>query len=270
VNLPPTAPDSPSTPCRLLDDNRELFVPELHEVVKPHPHFMLFATQNPAGAYAGRKFMSRAFRSRFLELHVGDIPDSELAHILHERCAIAPSHADKLVAVMKELQRWRQVLESAKSLFFLTSSHIESLRTCIRPVCTISRSSSRCSNTGLYRQHIVLWRCVYLLPDSTSCSRANNCKVGFLGVAMQWLTHLLPQGSNVFAGKHGLITPRDLFKWANRGAVTYHQLAENGYMLLGERLRSDAERSVVQKALESVMNVQVSQLLSMGSWCPHQ
>ena len=61
----------------------------------------------------------------------------------------------------------------------------------------------------------------------------------------------------MFAGKHGLITPRDLFKWAARGAVTYQQLAENGYMLLGERLRSLEERSVVQKALESVMNVKV-------------
>lgn len=35
--------------CRLLDDNRELFVPELQETIKPHPHFMLFATQNPPG-----------------------------------------------------------------------------------------------------------------------------------------------------------------------------------------------------------------------------
>ena len=25
----------------LLDDNRELFVPELQAIVKPHPHFML-------------------------------------------------------------------------------------------------------------------------------------------------------------------------------------------------------------------------------------
>lgn len=62
---------------RLLDDNRELFVPELQETIKPHPHFMLFATQNPPGAYAGRKVLSRAFRSRFLELHVDDIPDDE-------------------------------------------------------------------------------------------------------------------------------------------------------------------------------------------------
>ena len=40
---------------RLLDDNRELFVPELQCSIKPHPHFMLFATQNPPGIYGGRK-----------------------------------------------------------------------------------------------------------------------------------------------------------------------------------------------------------------------
>lgn len=62
---------------RLLDDNRELLIPETQEIVKPHPHFMLFATQNPAGgAYGGRKIMSRAFRNRFLEVHVDDIPVS--------------------------------------------------------------------------------------------------------------------------------------------------------------------------------------------------
>ena len=27
---------------RLLDDNRELFVPELQETIRPHPHFVLF------------------------------------------------------------------------------------------------------------------------------------------------------------------------------------------------------------------------------------
>ena len=62
---------------RLLDDNRELLIPETQEIVKPHPHFNLFATQNPAGgAYGGRKVMSRAFRNRFLEVHVDDIPVS--------------------------------------------------------------------------------------------------------------------------------------------------------------------------------------------------
>jgi len=31
---------------RLLDDNRELFVPELQETIRPHPHFVLFATKS--------------------------------------------------------------------------------------------------------------------------------------------------------------------------------------------------------------------------------
>jgi len=39
---------------RLLDNNRELFIPETQTVVKAHPHFMLFATQNPPGLYGGR------------------------------------------------------------------------------------------------------------------------------------------------------------------------------------------------------------------------
>ena len=40
---------------RVLDDNRELFVPETQEVIKAHPNFRLFATQNPPGLYGGRK-----------------------------------------------------------------------------------------------------------------------------------------------------------------------------------------------------------------------
>ena len=54
----------------VVDDNRELFVPETQETIKPHKNFMLFATQNPPGVYAGRKVLSRAFQNRFLELHV--------------------------------------------------------------------------------------------------------------------------------------------------------------------------------------------------------
>ncbi|KAL0049173.1 hypothetical protein WJX82_008148 [Trebouxia sp. C0006] len=157
---------------RLLDDNRQLFVPELQETINPHPHFMLFATQNPPGQYGGRKVLSRAFRSRFLELHVGDLPDDELEFILQQRCALAPSYSKKLVGVMRDLYRTRQV-------------------------------------------------------------------------------------SNVFAGKHGFITPRDLFKWAGRGAVGYPELAENGYLLLGERLRTPEDRAIVHHVLEKQMKVQL-------------
>lgn len=63
----------------------------------------------PTGQYGGRKVLSRAFRSRFLELHVSDLPDSELEFILQQRCALAPSYSKKLVAVMRDLYRTRQV-----------------------------------------------------------------------------------------------------------------------------------------------------------------
>ena len=79
---------------RLLDDNRELLLPETGEIVRPHAHFMLFATQNPPGSYGGRKVLSRAFRNRFVQLQMDEIPTSELSQILEKRCvAMAYSQA---------------------------------------------------------------------------------------------------------------------------------------------------------------------------------
>ena len=92
---------------RLLDDNRELYIPEVNEVVKAHPDFRLFATQNPSGAYGGRKPLSRAFRNRFVEIHVGDIPSSEMVSILHLRCGCPPSHSKQLVSIMEALRQRR-------------------------------------------------------------------------------------------------------------------------------------------------------------------
>ena len=106
---------------KVLDDNRELFIPETHQVVKAHPHFLLFGTQNPPGQYGGRKVcvvslflyllsiylmqvLSQAFRNRFIELHYEDIPCEELVVVLQERCKIPQSYAKKMVAVMKDLQ----------------------------------------------------------------------------------------------------------------------------------------------------------------------
>ncbi|KAH9381513.1 hypothetical protein HPB48_005512 [Haemaphysalis longicornis] len=93
---------------RVLDDNRELFVPETQEVVRAHPHFMLFATQNPPGRYGGRKALSRAFRNRFLELHFEELPSEELEGILEKRCSLPRSLSAKMVAVMTELQLRRR------------------------------------------------------------------------------------------------------------------------------------------------------------------
>ncbi|XP_027334240.1 midasin [Abrus precatorius] len=161
---------------RLLDDNRELFVPELQVTIKAHPDFMLFATQNPPTLYGGRKMLSRAFRNRFVEIHVGEIPDDELCKILGERCEIPLSYAKKMVEVMKELRLHRQ-------------------------------------------------------------------------------------SSRVFAGKHGFITPRDLFRWAERYkrfGSSYEDLAKDGYYLLAERLRDEDEKSVVQEVLEKHLRVKLN------------
>jgi len=59
---------------RLLDDNRELHIPETGETLTPHAHFMLFATQNPPGAYGGRKVLSRAFRNRSAQTVARTLP----------------------------------------------------------------------------------------------------------------------------------------------------------------------------------------------------
>lgn len=106
LNLAPT--DVLEALNRLLDDNRELLITETQEVVRAHPRFMLFATQNPPGLYGGRKVLSRAFRNRFVELHFDELPSSELETILHKRCSLPPSYCSKLVKVMLELQSYRR------------------------------------------------------------------------------------------------------------------------------------------------------------------
>lgn len=107
LNLAPT--DVLEALNRLLDDNRELLIPETQEIVRPHENFMLFATQNPPGLYGGRKTLSRAFRNRFLELHFDDIPEDELDFILEKRSQkVAPSDCRRIVSVYKELSRLRQ------------------------------------------------------------------------------------------------------------------------------------------------------------------
>jgi len=171
LNLAPT--DVLEALNRLLDDNRELLIPETQEIVRPHESFMLFATQNPPGVYGGRKILSRAFRNRFLELHFDDIPESELRHILQQRCIhTAPSDCERIVTVYKELSRLRQT-------------------------------------------------------------------------------------SRVFEQKNSFATLRDLFRWALRDADNREQIANNGYMLLAERVREDEERVAVKEVIEKVFKVKI-------------
>ncbi|TDG46488.1 hypothetical protein AWZ03_007049 [Drosophila navojoa] len=102
---------------RVLDDNRELYIAETQTLVKAHPNFMLFATQNPPGLYGGRKTLSRAFKNRFIELHFADIPRSELEIILEQRCLIPASYARKMVQCMTQLQQHRK--NTSKQVFTL-------------------------------------------------------------------------------------------------------------------------------------------------------
>ncbi|XP_071334594.1 midasin isoform X2 [Trachinotus anak] len=172
LNLAPT--DVLEALNRLLDDNRELFVAETQEVIKAHPRFKLFATQNPPGLYGGRKVLSRAFRNRFVELHFDELPSAELETILNQRCRLPPSYCTKLVKVMQDLQSLRR-------------------------------------------------------------------------------------GSSVFAGKHGFITLRDLFRWADRYRLEeqteasrdwLQHLADDGYMLLAGRVRKPEEEATILSILE--------------------
>lgn len=70
---------------------------------------------------------------------------------------------------------------------------------------------------------------------------------GKLVAVMQELRMRRARGA-VFAGRYGLITPRDLFRWATRAGISYEELALHGYCLLAERLRTSDERSSVQEA----------------------
>ncbi|ELP92885.1 midasin, putative [Entamoeba invadens IP1] len=157
---------------RLLDFNRELYIPETQEVVKPHPQFMLFATQNPPNTYGGRKHLSRAFRNRFIELHFDEIPENELEIIIEKRSQIPPSYSKKLVQVLKDLQKQRSMTQ-------------------------------------------------------------------------------------FFGGKHSFITLRELFKWADRHASSYEELARDGYFIVAEKMRTQEEKNVIQKVIEDDLKVKI-------------
>ncbi|KAK4503097.1 hypothetical protein PRZ48_006524 [Zasmidium cellare] len=135
LNLAPT--DVLEALNRLLDDNRELLVPETQEVIRPHPDFMLFATQNPAGLYGGRKTLSRAFRNRFLELHFDDIPVNELQEILHRRTQLPESRCKRVVTVYRELSVLRQENRLFEQKSFATLRDL--FRWALRPNDTIEQ-----------------------------------------------------------------------------------------------------------------------------------
>ena len=67
------------------------------------------------------------------------------------------------------------------------------------------------------------------------------------------------QSTRLFEQRNSFATLRDLFRWAQREAVGYQALAENGYMLLAERVRRDEEKLVVKEVIEKVMKVKIDE-----------
>ena len=132
---------------RLLDDNRQLYLSETNELINAHERFQLFATQNPAGEqYAGRKRLSRAFRNRFIELHLSNLPQNELEVIIEKKCQLPKSYSKWLIQTMIDLQKYR----SQKGIFFGKSSLI-TLRDLFRWAQRYNRCQDQCEN---YKQFL--------------------------------------------------------------------------------------------------------------------
>ena len=106
LNLAPT--DVLEALNRVLDDNRQLYIPETQQTISASPGFRLFGTQNPPGLYGGRKVLSKAFKNRFVELHFNQLPSDELETILKERCGLPRTYAKKMIEVLGELQKNRR------------------------------------------------------------------------------------------------------------------------------------------------------------------
>ena len=168
LNLAP--PEVLESLNRLLDDHRELRVPDTGEVVPAHPAFALFATQNQSGGlYGGRKALSRAFRSRFLQIHVPELPDAELEHILQQRYALPASFVRSMVQTLRRLQ-----LERSAQRIFLGRESLVTARDLMRWAARAPQSREELFRLGWYllgerlrseteRQTVleVLCRCVW-------------------------------------------------------------------------------------------------------------
>lgn len=77
---------------------------ELNRTIIAHPNFQLFATQNPAGNYSGRKRLSRAFLNRFVVMKFDHLPFDELPKIVEMRCGVSETMAKTMVKILTRLK----------------------------------------------------------------------------------------------------------------------------------------------------------------------
>ncbi len=87
---------------RVFDDNQELYVSELEKIIKPHPHFRVFATQNPS-SYSGRGLLSKAFKNRFICINYDVLNDNDLKTILCKKCEIPDSRVELMLKIKHKI-----------------------------------------------------------------------------------------------------------------------------------------------------------------------
>ncbi|GKT34310.1 Midasin, partial [Aduncisulcus paluster] len=199
---------------RLLDDNRELFIPATGEYVKPHPSFKLFATQNPSGIYGGRKELSRAFRNRFVELHFSSISDFDIISILHDKCSLAHKYGEILVNVRRELVRertWESMEGQGRMDLGLTSQSTSSDSTSLG-VLAGGRGRGAPSSSNL---------------------KGNK-----------------QNGSHNSTTSSSSLTLRDMFRIAERNITNERDLCVASFFVLVERQRNEAWRARVKSIIE--------------------
>lgn len=93
---------------RILDDNREIYVPELNETVRPATGFRIFATQNPS-SYSGRSLLSAAFRNRFISVSLDHLTNEDLIRVMQERGQLPESRLKSILSTMNRLHSLRSV-----------------------------------------------------------------------------------------------------------------------------------------------------------------
>ncbi|WJZ95191.1 hypothetical protein VitviT2T_013980 [Vitis vinifera] len=111
----------------------------------------------------------------------------------------------------------------------------------------------------------VAWLVLILgLEDKLSIISDKRCKISesYAKKMVEVMKELeLPrQNSKVFAGNHGFIISRDLFRWADHFKTSrnsYEDLVRDDYCLLTERLRDEGEKKVVLIVLEKHLRVKL-------------
>eukprot|EP00897_Mesotaenium_endlicherianum_P007207 jgi/Mesen1/6514/ME000332S05520 len=213
------------------------------QMVPRHPEFRLFAAMNPA-TDVGKRDLPGPLKNRFTEFYVDELTDrNDLTALVIqylEGSSMSPP-VDDIVDFYLAARH-----EAEVSLLDGANQRPRySLRTLSR---ALEYARAGTPVYGLQRSlHDAFCMCFLTLLEVYAKRQVE---------VMRDLQRAR-QSSAVFAGKHGFITARHLFRWALRHGTGYDELARDGYYILGERLRDDAEKALVQKALEQRLRVQL-------------